>query len=391
MAAVRLRCIRRPSRSLPTRQDRHRHARGHPPARPIPPAVVAAPRRRRRALAAFGAEPAGAAPAAGWSPFASFLDGASFSTIEQVGLGFALLVSVFALVYAWFLAKHVLAAEKGTAGMQAIAQAVRDGSDAYLRRQFTTVGILLVFLTILIVLTKWPWEGNNADGDLKVIATSRGMAFLLGALFSATVGFVGHAPGDGRQPARGRRRPRPASATAMQLGYRTGTITGMLTDGLGLLGGTLIFMVYGEHAYEIAARLRLRRHAAGPVHAGRRRHLHQGGRRRRRPGRQGRGGHPRGRPPQRRHHRRQRRRQRRRLRRHGGRHLRELRGDDRRGDDPGLRQLRPQGHDLPAAGPGHRRRRRARSAPPWSAGRKRPEGPAGRCGPSTTASASGPG
>jgi K(+)-stimulated pyrophosphate-energized sodium pump len=37
---------------------------------------------------------------------------------------------------------------------------------------------------------------------------------------------------------------------ALMLGYRTGTITGMLTDGLGLLGGTLIFMAYGEHAYE---------------------------------------------------------------------------------------------------------------------------------------------
>src|SRR5206468_12126483 len=38
---------------------------------------------------------------------------------------------------------------------------------------------------------------------------------------------------------------------ALQLGYRTGTITGMLTDGLGLLGGTLIFMAYGEHACEV--------------------------------------------------------------------------------------------------------------------------------------------
>ena len=105
------------------------------------------------------------------------------------------------------------------------------------------------------------------------------------------------------------------------------------------------------------AGLRLRRHAAGAVHARRRRHLHEGGRRRRRPGRQDREGHPRGRPAQRRDHRRQRGRQRRRLRRHGGRHLRELRSDDRRRDDPRHGQLRPQGRDLPAARPRHRRAR----------------------------------
>src|SRR5581483_7034662 len=44
---------------------------------------------------------------------------------------------------------------------------------------------------------------------------------------------------------------RTSYGSALQLGYRTGTITGMLTDGLGLLGGTVIFMVYGEHAYEV--------------------------------------------------------------------------------------------------------------------------------------------
>ena len=44
---------------------------------------------------------------------------------------------------------------------------------------------------------------------------------------------------------------RTSYGAALQLGYRTGTITGMLTDGLGLLGGTVIFMAYGEHAYEV--------------------------------------------------------------------------------------------------------------------------------------------
>src|SRR6476619_802791 len=113
------------------------------------------------AVAALGqAAPAGPVPDPGWSPFASFLDAGTFSDIERVGVYFAIAIAVGALVYAFVLARRVSAADQGTPGMQAIAQAVRDGSNAYLKRQFTTVGILLVFLTVLIVLTKWPWEGG---------------------------------------------------------------------------------------------------------------------------------------------------------------------------------------------------------------------------------------
>ncbi|HEX3149447.1 MAG TPA: sodium/proton-translocating pyrophosphatase [Gemmataceae bacterium] len=168
---------------------------------------------------------------------------------EQIGLTLTLVVALGALVYAFVLGKKVSAAEQGTAGMQAIAQAVRDGSNAYLRRQFTTVGVLLVFLTVLIVLTKWPWDGENATGDLKVIAVSRGVAFLLGSLFSATVGLFGMklaTTGNLRVAAAARR----SFAQAMRLGYQTGTVTGMLTAGLGLLGGCLIVLVMGEKAYE---------------------------------------------------------------------------------------------------------------------------------------------
>ena len=86
--------------------------------------------------------------------------------------------------------------------------------------------------------------------------------------------------------------------------------------------------------------LRLRRRPARDVHACRRRHLHQGRRRRRRPRRQGRGRHPRGRPAQRRDDRRQRRRQRRRLRRHGGRPLRVVCRHARRRAHPRLGRLR---------------------------------------------------
>src|SRR5262249_54161895 len=80
-------------------------------------------------------------------------------------------------------------------------------------------------------------------------AWGRAGAFLMGAIFSALVGFVGM-----RLATTGNLRVAAAAqhgfGKALMLGYRTGTITGMLTDGLGLLGGTLIFMAYGEHAYE---------------------------------------------------------------------------------------------------------------------------------------------
>jgi K(+)-stimulated pyrophosphate-energized sodium pump len=202
-------------------------------------------------IAALGpAAPESSAAGSGWNPFASFFDSATFSAMEQIGVALAMVVALFALVYAYVLGKRVYEAERGTAGMQFIAQAVRDGSNAYLRRQFTTVGVLLVFLTVAITLTKWPWDANepNAD-DLRVVAVSRGVAFLLGSVFSATVGFFGMrlaTTGNLRVAAAARR----GFAPAIRLGYMTGTVTGMLTTGLGLLGGCLIVIVMGEKAYE---------------------------------------------------------------------------------------------------------------------------------------------
>src|SRR5262249_19505341 len=131
------------------------------------------------------------------------------------------------------------------------ARAVREGSNAYLRRQFTTVGILLVFLTILLILAKWPFEptpGENVD-EVKALAIGRGVAFFVGAVFSALVGFFGMrlaTTGNLRVAAAARR----GFLEATKLGYQTGTVTGMLTTGLGLLGGTLIVLVIGEKAYE---------------------------------------------------------------------------------------------------------------------------------------------
>ncbi len=188
----------------------------------------------------------------GWIPFSFLSDSATFHWGEQLSLFTSLAVALGALVYAWVLGKRVFAAEQGTPRMQEIAQAVRDGSDAYLRRQFTTVGVLLVILTIVIVLTKWPWEASSEANisEMQALAIGRGIAFFIGAVFSASVGFFGM-----RLATTGNLRVAAAARTSfplsMKLAYQTGTVTGMLTTGLGLLGGCVIVLIIGERAYEV--------------------------------------------------------------------------------------------------------------------------------------------
>ena len=174
-----------------------------------------------------------------WEPVTSD----KYAFYEKIALGANVVVAIAGLVYALMLVGQVKNAPQGTARMQEIAQAVREGANAYLYRQFRVVGLLIVVITVALYFAA---VQSNAPTE---IAWGRAIAFLIGSIFSATVGFVGM-----RLATIGNLRVATAAQTsfggALQLGYRTGTITGMLTDGLGLLGGSIIFLIYGEHAYE---------------------------------------------------------------------------------------------------------------------------------------------
>jgi K(+)-stimulated pyrophosphate-energized sodium pump len=166
-----------------------------------------------------------------------------YAIYERIALVMNVVIAIAGLLYARMLVKQVKGADLGTKRMQEIAQAVREGANAYLYRQFRVVGVLIVLITVVL------YFAAKASGAQMEIAWGRAIAFLIGATFSATVGFVGM-----RLATTGNLRVAAAAKTsfgrALQLGYRTGTITGMLTDGLGLLGGSIIFLIYGEHAYE---------------------------------------------------------------------------------------------------------------------------------------------
>ncbi len=164
-----------------------------------------------------------------------------FSTMEISCLIAVLAIAIAGLLYAWLLVKQVYEADTGTKKMQEIADAVREGANAYLSAQFKRIGPLIVVITVLLFFT---YTGHES-----AFRWGRAVAFLMGAVFSSLVGFVGMrlaTVGNLRVAAAARE----SYGEALQLGYRTGTITGMLTDGLGLLGGTLIFLAFGQNAYE---------------------------------------------------------------------------------------------------------------------------------------------
>ncbi|MBL4934655.1 sodium-translocating pyrophosphatase [Clostridium sp. YIM B02515] len=179
------------------------------------------------------------------------------TTFEIVAIWCVLLIAFLGLGYALMLRSQILKYDKGTAKMQEVWGAIKEGADAYLKRQLRTIVPLIIVLTFILFLSVYvvpPSEeamtrfAGKSEASVKIIiGVGRAIAFVMGACFSLMVGQFGM-----RMAVEGNVRVASASTRnfgeALKIAYRTGTITGMLTDGLGLLGGTLIFMVFGVSA-----------------------------------------------------------------------------------------------------------------------------------------------
>ncbi len=176
------------------------------------------------------------------------------SSFEVIAIWSVLVIAFFGLGYALMLRKQVMACDKGTPKMQEVWGAISEGANAYLRRQLKTIVPLIFVFTIVLFLSVYivpPTESSKlrfagySDESLKlIIGFGRAMAFVMGAVFSLLVGQFGM-----RMAVQANVRVASASrrsfSEALKIAYRAGTVTGMLTDGLGLLGGTLIFIVFG--------------------------------------------------------------------------------------------------------------------------------------------------
>jgi K(+)-stimulated pyrophosphate-energized sodium pump len=174
---------------------------------------------------------------------------AVFRPFEDTALLVILAISILALFVAYLLMRGVLAAPEGTDRMRTIARAIQIGSRAYLNRQFRTVGLFLLILVVVLYFAL-PAESTPQNSEF-AIRFGRSIAFFLGAAFSAITGFAGM-----WLAVRGNVRVANAAREsglrrALTIAFRTGGVAGMFTVGLGLLGATVILILYKQDATSV--------------------------------------------------------------------------------------------------------------------------------------------
>ncbi|MET8278728.1 sodium-translocating pyrophosphatase [Micromonospora sp. NPDC005174] len=154
----------------------------------------------------------------------------------------AAVIALVALVFAAALTKTVLAAGKGTTNMQEISGAVQEGASAYLLRQFRTLAIFVVVAVVLLFLL----PVHDTDGSEMAVKLGRSLFFVVGAVFSASIGGAGMwlATRANLRVAAAARERQGGREAAMKIAFRTGGVVGFLTVGLGLFGAALVVLVY---------------------------------------------------------------------------------------------------------------------------------------------------
>jgi K(+)-stimulated pyrophosphate-energized sodium pump len=181
---------------------------------------------------------------------------------EWFWLIFSAGTALLAIAIGFYLMRGVLAADQGTPTMIEIAKAIQEGAMAYLRRQFRTIAVILVPLAIVVFVTSTevlkPVQqhllfGSSGSSGLTFVQSGifRTLAFLAGCALSGLTGFVGMSlavRGNVRTAAAAKSGSLPA---ALRVAFRTGGVAGMFTVGLGLLGATIIIMLFQNTASAI--------------------------------------------------------------------------------------------------------------------------------------------
>ena len=175
--------------------------------------------------------------AAGAIPAPLTLTGTNLTLVIVVAV-----IAVVALTMGVIFRRQVLAADPGTAKMQEIGDAVEEGAHAYLTRQFKTLSVFVVIVFFLLMAL---------PADTAGIRFGRSGFFVLGALFSAAVGYFGMSLAVKANVRVAAAANDSGRDVGMRIAFRTGGTVGMMTVGLGLLGAASVVLIYKGDAPKV--------------------------------------------------------------------------------------------------------------------------------------------
>jgi K(+)-stimulated pyrophosphate-energized sodium pump len=162
---------------------------------------------------------------------------------DRILVGVVAVVALAALAIGFILRKEVLAADEGTSKMQEIGRAVQEGAVAYLNRQFRTLGVFVIVVFVLLFALPADDIGERIG---------RSIFFIIGAVFSATIGSLGMRLATAANiRVASAAREEGGREKATRIAFRTGGVVGMFTVGLGLLGASIVVLVYAGQAPKV--------------------------------------------------------------------------------------------------------------------------------------------
>ena len=138
-----------------------------------------------------------------------------------VGAGF------LAILYSYIVSKQILSASSGSKKMQEIAGAIQEGARAYLNRQYRTIALVGAIIFIIITFFLGVWVG---------------IGYFIGAFLSGGAGYVGMLVSV-QANVRTAEASRKGLAAGLDLGFKSGAVTGMLVAGLALLSIAIYYLI----------------------------------------------------------------------------------------------------------------------------------------------------
>src|SRR5680860_534640 len=152
----------------------------------------------------------------------------------------AAVVAVVALAYAAWTASQVTKREVGTERMQEIMEMIQQGAMAFLRREYSVLVWFVLFVAVAIAVVGFVWDVG--------LGWQTSIAYLTGSILSASAGFLGMLIAT-RANARTAHAARTGLAPALDIAFKGGSVMGMVVGGLGLLGVSMVWLIFREPQY----------------------------------------------------------------------------------------------------------------------------------------------